>query len=201
MRYPAILLIPAFVIGISIYSSTQTETPVAEPSGEALYTQWCQDCHGIEGRDFTQRSWKLGSREEDIARVIREGHELLGMPAYGETLNAVEVESLTQFVLEKASEESFINPGTQVSGFKIRVEGPLDPDIKVIVEEAIAVANDALGQQFQEDKPKQREEMFNAFESELKKHNKPYVILKGNKETRLKEAIKLIDKLIINNPK
>jgi nicotinamide riboside kinase len=51
------------------------------------------------------------------------------------------------------------------------------------------------------DKPKQREEMFNAFESELKKHNKPYVILKGNKETRLKEAIKLIDKLIINNPK
>ena len=51
------------------------------------------------------------------------------------------------------------------------------------------------------DKPKQREEMFNAFECELKKHNKPYVILKGNKETRLKEAIKLIDKLIINNPK
>ena len=51
------------------------------------------------------------------------------------------------------------------------------------------------------DKPKQREEMFNAFESELKKHNKPYVILKGNKETRLKEAINLIDKLIINNPK
>jgi nicotinamide riboside kinase len=43
--------------------------------------------------------------------------------------------------------------------------------------------------------------MFNAFESELKKHNKPYVILKGDKETRLKEAIKLIDKLIINNPK
>ncbi len=110
MRYPAILLIPAFVIGISIYSSTQTETPVAEPSGEALYTQWCQDCHGIEGRDFTQRSWKLGSREEDIARVIREGHELLGMPAYGETLNAVEVESLTQFVLEKASNEKRFFP-------------------------------------------------------------------------------------------
>ena len=50
------------------------------------------------------------------------------------------------------------------------------------------------------DKPKQREEMFNAFESELKKYNKPYVILKGDKETRLKEAINLIDKLIINNP-
>ncbi|MDB4134688.1 ATP-binding protein [Flavobacteriaceae bacterium] len=51
------------------------------------------------------------------------------------------------------------------------------------------------------DKPKQRAEMFNAFESELKKYNKPYVILKGDKETRLNEAINLIDKLILNNTK
>jgi nicotinamide riboside kinase len=43
--------------------------------------------------------------------------------------------------------------------------------------------------------------MFNAFESELKKYNKAYVILKGDKETRLKDAINLIDKLILNNPK
>ena len=43
--------------------------------------------------------------------------------------------------------------------------------------------------------------MFNAFESELKKYNKPYVILKGDKETRLKDAINLIDKLILNNSK
>ena len=49
------------------------------------------------------------------------------------------------------------------------------------------------------DKPKERLQMFNAFESELKKYNKPYVILKGDKETRLKEAIHHIDKLILNN--
>lgn len=55
----------------------------------------------------------------------------------------------TRFVLEKSSEESFTQPGTQVPGFKIRQEGPLEPDIKVVVEDAIAQANDALGQQFQ----------------------------------------------------
>jgi NadR type nicotinamide-nucleotide adenylyltransferase len=46
------------------------------------------------------------------------------------------------------------------------------------------------------DKPKQRKEMFQAFESELIKYNKPYVLLKGSKEERLKNAISHIDKLI-----
>lgn len=49
------------------------------------------------------------------------------------------------------------------------------------------------------DKPEQREEMFKAFENELIKHKKPYVLLKGDKKTRLKKAIEVIDKLIENN--
>jgi len=46
------------------------------------------------------------------------------------------------------------------------------------------------------DKPTQRLEMFNAFENALKKHNRPYILLKGNKEVRLKNAITAIDKII-----
>ena len=46
------------------------------------------------------------------------------------------------------------------------------------------------------DKPEQREEMFNAFENALKKYNRPYVLLKGNKEIRLKKAISIIDDLL-----
>ena len=86
MRYPVVLLIPALVIGVSLYSTATPQTVEPSEKGEALYAQWCQDCHGTSGRDFIERSWKLGSRDEDIARVIREGHELLGMPAYNETL-------------------------------------------------------------------------------------------------------------------
>ena len=124
MRYPVVLLIPALVIGISLYSSTKAEVAQPDPSGEALYTQWCQDCHGLAGRDFIDRTWKLGSRDEDIARVIREGHELLGMPAYGETLNDEEVESLTQFVLDKASNEKRFYPAGP------RVESTSDLEIR-----------------------------------------------------------------------
>ncbi|CAL2088915.1 ATP-binding protein [Tenacibaculum sp. 190524A05c] len=46
------------------------------------------------------------------------------------------------------------------------------------------------------DRPEQREEMFNAFKNALEKYNRPYVLLKGNKETRLKKATQIIDDLI-----
>ena len=46
------------------------------------------------------------------------------------------------------------------------------------------------------DRPGQRLEMFNAFENALKKNNRPYILLKGDKITRLKTAIKAIDSLL-----
>ncbi|PKG50127.1 MULTISPECIES: AAA family ATPase [Olleya] len=46
------------------------------------------------------------------------------------------------------------------------------------------------------DKPEEREAMFKAFESALIKHKKPYVLLKGDKKTRLELAIKHIDLLL-----
>lgn len=48
------------------------------------------------------------------------------------------------------------------------------------------------------DRPEQRLEMFNAFENALKKHRKNYIILKGDKDTRLKNATEAIDKIISN---
>ena len=46
------------------------------------------------------------------------------------------------------------------------------------------------------DRPGMRLEMFNAFEKALKDHNKNYILLKGDKETRLKKAVKAIDKIL-----
>ncbi len=48
------------------------------------------------------------------------------------------------------------------------------------------------------DKPHERECMFNAFQGELDKQNRPYVILKGSFEERLKEGIFYIDGLLKN---
>ncbi len=46
------------------------------------------------------------------------------------------------------------------------------------------------------DRPELRKEMFNAFENALKTHNRPYILLKGDKETRLTKAVKTIDKIL-----
>ena len=48
------------------------------------------------------------------------------------------------------------------------------------------------------DRPNQRLEMFKAFEKALIDTNKPYILLKGNKETRFNKAIDLINKILIN---
>ncbi|MCL5126950.1 MULTISPECIES: AAA family ATPase [unclassified Algibacter] len=47
------------------------------------------------------------------------------------------------------------------------------------------------------DKPERREAMFKAFEDELVKNKRPYVLLKGDMKTRLETAIKYIDNLLI----
>ncbi|MDO6595536.1 ATP-binding protein [Oceanihabitans sp. 2_MG-2023] len=46
------------------------------------------------------------------------------------------------------------------------------------------------------DKPEERLSMFNAFQETLIKYNRPYVLLKGDKKTRLDMAVKHIDELL-----
>ncbi len=46
------------------------------------------------------------------------------------------------------------------------------------------------------DRPHMREEMFRAFEKSLIAHDKNYLLVKGDKKTRLQTAVEAIDKLI-----
>lgn len=46
------------------------------------------------------------------------------------------------------------------------------------------------------DRPEQRLEMFLAFENALKKYNRPYILISGNKDMRFKTAVFEIDKIL-----
>ena len=46
------------------------------------------------------------------------------------------------------------------------------------------------------DRPDQREEMFQAFKNALEENNKPYILLKGDRENRLSKAVEAIDGII-----
>lgn len=49
------------------------------------------------------------------------------------------------------------------------------------------------------DKPNERERMFRHFKDTLKKHNRKFITLKGDKKARLATAVKHIDKLLKYN--
>jgi len=46
------------------------------------------------------------------------------------------------------------------------------------------------------DRPEQRKEMFTLFEDALIKHKRPYILLKGDKKSRLEQAIEAIDAIL-----
>ena len=48
------------------------------------------------------------------------------------------------------------------------------------------------------DRPEQRLEMFEAFQKALDQHHRPYLLLKGDKESRLKKAVEAIDAILTN---
>ena len=48
------------------------------------------------------------------------------------------------------------------------------------------------------DRPEQRLEMFEAFQKALDEHHRPYLLLKGDKESRLKKAVEAIDAILTN---
>lgn len=48
------------------------------------------------------------------------------------------------------------------------------------------------------DRPEQRMEMFEAFQKALDQHHRPYLLLKGDKESRLKKAVEAIDAILAN---
>ena len=107
MRYPLVLLLP---IGIVAASLGWTDSTPSDSLAPEAYTRWCSSCHGPEGRDFIDRDWKLGSTADAVRRVIEEGHELLGMPAYGSTLSAGEIDAVTDFVMGRAASARGFKP-------------------------------------------------------------------------------------------
>ena len=107
------LLILGAALGVVAMSASWIDRVAVDQDSSAApasYTQFCSSCHGPEGRDFVGRTWKLGSTPEDIERVIREGYELLGMPAYGDVMDDEAVAELTAYVLDRAATERSFKP-------------------------------------------------------------------------------------------
>jgi putative heme-binding domain-containing protein len=77
--------------------------PSALAEGQALYRGLCSGCHGGAGRggkgpDLTDQRWIHGDKDEDIARVIRDGVPKTTMKKLGESLKEEQITKLILYI-------------------------------------------------------------------------------------------------------
>jgi putative heme-binding domain-containing protein len=79
------------------------EQDAALAEGQALFRGLCSGCHGGAGRggkgpDLTDNRWIHGDKDEDIARVIRDGVPKTTMKKLGDSLKEEQIKKIVAYV-------------------------------------------------------------------------------------------------------
>ena len=180
---------PSDCIKVVLFGPESTgKTTLSKQLAEHYHTLWVPEF----AREYLQKKW---NREQKIC----EPKDLLPI-AIGQIKLENELTKKANSVLicdtnlleTKVYSEAYYHNGCDSVLDKYAIENTYDLYFLTYIDTPW-VADDLR------DKPQERERMFSAFEAALKKYNKPYIILKGNKESRLRKAIEHIDKLLENN--
>ena len=98
----------AVVMLLAFSACTVAEDNQRKQDVESLYADNCAGCHGSDlaggsGSSLVDKEWVHGSTDADITRVILEGAEDEGMPAWKGALDELEVRSLVIYIREQAA--------------------------------------------------------------------------------------------------
>jgi len=96
------------LISIVVLTACQgaTADPVAKLSverGQTLYGQYCESCHGVglsggQAPSMADDNWEYGDTDADILKVITNGIEDVGMPAFGSDLTLTDKQDLIAYI-------------------------------------------------------------------------------------------------------
>jgi cytochrome c oxidase cbb3-type subunit III len=125
----AFCLLPSVKSGDNPKKERTPEEVAAHEEGQALFRGLCSGCHGGAGRggkgpDLTRGRFSHGNKDEDIARVIREGVPKTTMKKLGDSLKEAQIAKLVLFIrsLARAPGEATWKPylkGDPVAGRKV----------------------------------------------------------------------------------
>lgn len=107
-----------FIAGLALVRGQQDPAPAPVPKpkpkptpeqeaalaeGQAMFRGLCSGCHGGDARggkgpDLTDKRWLHGDKDEDIARVIREGVPKTTMKKLGESLKEEQIAKIIGYV-------------------------------------------------------------------------------------------------------
>lgn len=74
-------------------------SPFKKTDPESIYKRYCADCHGKNLETFVnKKTWLFGNTEGDLFTSIKYGREIVGMPAYGESLKEDEIKAVVNYI-------------------------------------------------------------------------------------------------------
>lgn len=71
----------------------------------AHYQNFCAGCHGDNMEEFADRKWMFASTPEEIASLIKNGEESMGMPGFSKAFNDKEIKALTAHIIQESSRQ------------------------------------------------------------------------------------------------
>ena len=84
-------------------TAQKTPTDFATERGQAIYAEYCESCHGADmaggqAPSMADNNWEYGGTDADIRRIVTEGLDEAGMPAFGEVIQGEQMTDLITYV-------------------------------------------------------------------------------------------------------
>lgn len=97
------------VVFLGGIGSAQAQNPTPKKEVSKVYAEYCSGCHGknMEGGQtdsMLDDVWKHGGDDSSLARIIRDGYELNGMPGWKNELSEGEIRAMVVFIREKRAQ-------------------------------------------------------------------------------------------------
>ncbi|MCC6796966.1 MAG: PQQ-dependent sugar dehydrogenase [Candidatus Hydrogenedentes bacterium] len=85
------------------------------PNGEALYKQFCAQCHGpnLQGgnaQSMVDGVWQFGAGKGYVTRNIKHGITNLGMPAYESSMTDKQINAVAEYILNTEKSAGAVKP-------------------------------------------------------------------------------------------
>ena len=85
---------------MSFCSMEESPSFESSKSGEALYKEFCADCHGKDMQAFVNHQWNYGNSVTEIKETILMGRAEGAMPSYDGALSSTEVDALVEYLVD-----------------------------------------------------------------------------------------------------
>lgn len=115
-----------FTVTVSFASAQNPfqKDPTAVDGGRGAFRIYCSPCHGIKaeggrGPDLTRGVYAVGSRDEDLHRVILDGVAATEMPGFRESLGEENAWRVVSYIRSVARREGEAVSGNAINGEKV----------------------------------------------------------------------------------